>query len=246
MEGNVLVAPGLTFHNPNPFEVQVIFERLDWSDEILTAAEVTNWQGFRDLFSNEVLSPNEQVTVGQQIILFTDLRGSTAMYCGIGDAPAYALVREHFTILLDCVRENHGGVVKTIGDAVMAVFSKVPDALRAVREMHEKLAAAQLRPAAEAAGEALILKSSLHIGPCLAVNANDKLDFFGTTINLAARLVDRCKGGDLTVSDAFYHHPDTQAFLGSWPHPAEPFEVQFRGFEAPAKVWRVPILGRAG
>jgi adenylate cyclase len=74
--------------NPNPFPVQVALESGAGDDEILTAARVTNWQEFRDLFATEVISPTEQVVVGSQVVLFTDLRGSTAMYSNIGDAPA--------------------------------------------------------------------------------------------------------------------------------------------------------------
>ena len=114
-------------------------DQIGWSDDILTAARVTNWQEFRDLFSSEVISPDEEITVGSQVILFTDLRGSTAMYRGIGDAPAYALVRDHFVVLTSAVRRHHGTVVKTIGDAVMACFSRVDEALEAIRDMNRDL-----------------------------------------------------------------------------------------------------------
>src|SRR5215212_6331625 len=100
------------------------------------------------------------------------------MYRGIGDAPAYALVRDHFRLLHDVIAEHHGGIVKTIGDAVMAVFSDTTDALRSVRKMHLELA----RIGAAPDRTPLILKSGLHAGPCLAVNANERLDYFGTTV----------------------------------------------------------------
>jgi class 3 adenylate cyclase len=99
-------------------------------------------------------------------------------------------------------------VVKTIGDAVMATFSRVDEALGAVRQMHQKIPAVN-----QSGGAPLVLKSSLHVGTCLAVNANDKLDFFGTTINLAARMVECCRGCDLTVSDEFFHRPEMSDFL---------------------------------
>lgn len=228
VEGNSLEVENRFTH-----PVQLVLERMESAEPILTASRVTNWQEFRDLFAREVISPREQIVVGEQIVLFTDLRGSTAMYCGIGDAPAYALVREHFGVLQAAISEFHGSVVKTIGDAVMAVFTRVEEALGAVEKMHADLAAR---------GEALPLqlKSALHLGPCLAVNANDKLDYFGTTINLAARLVDRSSGGDLVVSDAFFQRPETQTFARS--RAAEAISVQFRGFTEAMKVWKIPIL----
>jgi class 3 adenylate cyclase len=224
--------------NPNAHAVQVVLERTGWSEDILTAARVTNWQDFRDLFTTEVISPDEQIIVGEQVVLFTDLRGSTAMYCGIGDAPAYAIVRNHFVVLQEVIRARHGTVVKTIGDAVMAVFSQVDEALQAVVEMHRSLREADLR----AGQEPLLLKSGLHVGPCLAVNANDKLDYFGTTINLGARLVSCCKGGDLTVSDSLYERGDAAGWLRENVGPPEVSEVQFRGFATPTKVWRVRVV----
>ncbi|MHB8521052.1 MAG: DUF5939 domain-containing protein [Limisphaerales bacterium] len=233
------VDPNAQVLNVNQFPVLLALERTGWSDDILTAARVTNWQEFRDLFSSEVVSPDEQITIGSQIVLFTDLRGSTAMYCGIGDAPAYAVVRDHFQVLAAAVAQHHGTIVKTIGDAVMAVFSQVDEALTAVRQMHQSLRAADRKTAM---ARPLTLKSSLHVGPCLAVNANEKLDYFGTTINLAARMVDCCQGDDLTVSDALYRRPEMADFLETAAQPGEPSEVNFRGFDAPHKVWRIPML----
>ena len=66
---------GLKIFNPNKFPVQVALEQVAWSGDILTAAAVTNWQVFRDLFAAEVVAPGEQITVGEQSLLFTDLRG---------------------------------------------------------------------------------------------------------------------------------------------------------------------------
>jgi class 3 adenylate cyclase len=225
-------------HNPNSFPVLLSLDQMGWSDDILTAARVTNWQEFRDLFSSEVISPDEDITVGSQVILFTDLRGSTAMYRGIGDAPAYALVRDHFAVLTEAVRRHHGTVVKTIGDAVMACFSRVDEALEAVRVMNRDLPTPRSN---QASATRLTLKASLHVGPCLAVNANDRLDYFGTTINLAARMVSRCQGGDLAVSDEIFQRPEMTAFLKTCAASPELSEVRFRGFNTPRRVWRIPM-----
>ena len=227
------------FHlrNPNRFPVLLSLEQTEWSEDILTAARVTSWQDFRELFANEVISPTEQVTVGSQVVLFTDLRGSTAMYHELGDPRAYALVRDHFSVLVEATRDHHGTLVKTIGDAVMAAFYRVDEALAAVRQMHEKLSLGNPDPNGR-----LVLKSSLHVGPCLVVNANGRLDLFGSTINLAARMVDCCQGGDLTVSDDLFHRPETTAFVRTLAVTPEKAEVRFRGFEAAQQVWRLRIV----
>ncbi|HEY5704811.1 MAG TPA: DUF5939 domain-containing protein [Terrimicrobiaceae bacterium] len=226
-------------NNPNSFPVLLSLDQIEWSDDILTAARVTNWQEFRDLFSSEVISPHEEITVGSQVILFTDLRGSTAMYSGIGDAPAYALVRDHFAVVTAAVRCHHGTVVKTIGDAVMACFSRIDEALEAVHDMNHDL---QLARSNQSGAARLTLKASLHAGACLAVNANDRLDYFGSTINLAARMVSCSQGGDLAVSDEIFQRPEMVSFLERCGGSPEPSEVRFRGFNAPRRVWRIPMV----
>ena len=226
--------------NPNPFPIQVALESGAGDDEILTAARVTNWQEFRDLFSTEVISPTERVTVGSQVVLFTDLRGSTAIYSSIGDPSAYALVRDHFKILHDAVAANHGGVVKTIGDAVMAVFSNLPEALAAAHAMHAQIGKMNLSQKVR-----LQLKCALHAGPCLAVNANDKLDFFGSVVNLAARLVERCEGDDLVVTDEVFRRAETQNFLREIQQTAVADKEQFTGFPEPIRIWRIAMTAPA-
>jgi adenylate cyclase len=229
--------PGVQAVNQNSFPVLLSLEDAEWSDEILTAARATNWQEFRDLFANEVISPTEQVSVGSLVVLFTDLRGSTALYQNVGDARAYALVRNHFSILTEVIREQHGTVVKTMGDAVMATFSRVDEALAAARRIHQRIAAEHPVPGVE-----LQLKSSLHHGPCLAVNANGRLDYFGTTVNLAARLVGCCAGGDLCFSADFFARPEMAGFLDDCPQKPESLEMRFRGFDHPHQVWRIKVV----
>ncbi|MEJ0090936.1 MAG: DUF5939 domain-containing protein [Limisphaerales bacterium] len=227
--------------NPNPFSVQLALETGAWTDDILTASLVTNWQEFRDLFATEVISPTEQIVVGSQVVLFTDLRGSTAMYSRIGDAPAYVLVRDHFKILHDIVSAQHGAVVKTIGDAIMATFSNLAEALAAVQQMHE-----QLSRDAKGKSTRLQLKSALHTGPCLAVNANDRLDFFGSNVNLAARLVEKGQGDDLVVTDEIYWRAETQQFIAGLGRNGVSDDQKFTGFPQPFKIWNIPVLPRHG
>lgn len=231
-------APEWKIANPNTFPVTVALERIAWSNDILTAAAVTNWQVFRDLFAAEVVSADESVTVGEQVLLFTDLRGSTAMYHQLGDAQAYAQVRNHFEVLSRAISQHHGGIVKTIGDAVMAVFSNCGEACAAAQEMFVGLAVAnQQLPEANR----LVLKAGLHAGPCLAVNANDRLDYFGTAVNLAARLVDFSRGGELAVSDEVFRRADFCRQLGDYASTAAANQFTPRGFEKAVAVWLVPM-----
>ena len=126
MGGNelrVALTPTLNLENATAQEQLLILERVVWSDQATTAAEVTALQTFRDLFASEALRPGDQISVGSLTILFTDLKSSTQLYREIGDAPAFGLVMDHFDVLKQAIADEGGAVVKTIGDAVMAVFS---------------------------------------------------------------------------------------------------------------------------
>ncbi len=217
-------------------DANVLLERLDWNRDVATAALVTGWQEFRDLFSKEVLSPGEEITVGRQILLFTDLRGSTSMYQRIGDAPAYSRVRAHFHVIQDILSKHHGGLVKTIGDAIMATFGSIGEALAATAEMHRRIS--DLNRQGDGNGD-LRLKAGLHVGPCIAVNANERLDYFGSTVNLAARLAGQCMENEIVLSDEFYRTREAADFLHKNRFQSESFSAELRGFDSPRKLWRV-------
>ena len=94
-------------------------------------------QTFRDFFRSEVIRATEGLAVRDITVLFTDLKGSTALYDRIGDLNAYVQVQRHFEQLVDVTVRHQGAVTKTIGDAVMAAFLTPVDAVRAALEMRE-------------------------------------------------------------------------------------------------------------
>ena len=221
------VKPRLSLANPTARRIQFVLERMAWTDDAATAAEVTALQSFRDLFSEEALRPGEEISVGSLAFLFTDLRGSTRLYREAGDAKAFGLVMEHFDILRSAIAAEGGAVVKTIGDAVMAVFPRPQAAVRAAMESHRRLAEAQ---------PLLVLKAGVHCGSCIAVNQNDRLDYFGSTLNLAARLLGFSAGGDVVVTREIGDDPETSAWLAAHASECmvEGMEVPIRGFEKQA------------
>ena len=68
----------------------------------------------------------------------------------------------------------------------------------------------QKRLAYPADGMALNLKAGMHTGPCIAVTLNERLDYFGSTVNLAARLEGQSTGDDVVISRAIYSDPEVQ------------------------------------
>ena len=181
--------------------------------DCLTADRVTALQAFRDLFSGDVLRPGDEVAIGQVTLMFTDLKGSTALYERIGDAAAYHLVRDHFAFLAEQVRENEGAIVKTIGDAVMAAFADPAAAVKAALAIQDHVAHFNAEHGGEAGRGDIVIKLGLHKGPCIAVTLNERLDYFGGTVNMAARLQGRSEGGDIVLSEALMAEPEVKALL---------------------------------
>jgi class 3 adenylate cyclase len=163
----------------------------------LSGAELLSNQTFLDLFVTETIVAGEGLAVRRLALLFTDLQGSTALYDRIGDMKAFDLVRLHFGDLRECISRNSGALVKTIGDAVMASFVDPLDALRAALDMRAQIAQFN----ADAGGDLIGLKIGLHAGACLAVTLNDRLDYFGQTVNIAARVQALAGAGEIVVTD---------------------------------------------
>lgn len=226
----------MNFQNSTEAEQLFILERLSWSDQAATAAEVTALQIFRDLFSSEALRPGDQISVGTLTVLFTDLRNSTRLYRDIGDATAFGRVMNHFDVLKKAIADEDGAVVKTIGDAVMAVFRNPASALKAMLLAQERLA---LPPEGVAP---LILKAGIHIGPCIAVTLNERLDYFGSTVNMAARLEGLSTGNDVVISGAVYNDPEVRELINEPGSSldAAPFDITLKGFDDDKfDLWRV-------
>ena len=163
----------------------------------LSGAELLSNQTFLDLFASETIVAGEGLAVRRLALLFTDLQGSTALYDRIGDMKAFDLVRLHFGYLRESISRNSGALVKTIGDAVMASFVDPLDALRAALDMRAQIA----RLNADAGGDLIGLKIGLHAGACLAVTLNDRLDYFGQTVNIAARVQALAGADEIVVTD---------------------------------------------
>lgn len=141
----------------------------------------------------------EQMGVVEAALLFTDLRGSSALYRRVGDAAAYRLIRQHFDLLAAVIAEQGGTMVKTIGDAVMAVFPLPHLAVRAALAIQARVGALNQE---QPAGQQLAIKLGVHAGPVLAVTLHDRRDYFGEVVNLAAQLRDLSRGGELVVSQS--------------------------------------------
>jgi len=202
-------------------------------DPYLSGGALLARHTFRRLFRSERIDEREGLGIRQVTFLFTDLKGSTAMYERLGDLNAYALVRQHFALLDAAAHRHSGAVVKTIGDAVMAVFSRPADGVAAALDI-----LAEIDLFNREHGEpAIILKIGAHCGPSIAVTLNDNLDYFGQTVNVAARVQSLAEAGQVVLSEALYTAPAVRQLLQG--RNVVGCEVPLRGVEGSARVYRI-------
>jgi class 3 adenylate cyclase len=199
----------------------------------LSGKQLLTTQTFRDLFRSEVIRGDEGLGVKDIALLFTDLKGSTALYDRIGDLNAFALVQQHFDRLQEVTVRHNGAIIKTIGDAVMAAFLKPADAVQAALEMRSEIASFNERQP----DKALILKIGVHKGAAIAVTLNDRLDYFGQTVNIAARVQNLADADEIFVSQDVYEAKGVRDELAGYS--VESRTAQLRGVQQELPVFRV-------
>lgn len=199
--------PNFVLKNLSSKQAVCFIDKLNWKKEAIYASEVSSAYDFRTLFAQEVLKETSKVKASEVTFLFTDLMNSTELYVQEGDESAIGRVVGHFNIIQQIVAEERGGIVKTIGDSVMAVFYEPVSALKAVQRIQ------QIFSNSSAVGGAFKLKAGVHLGDCTAVNLSGRIDYFGTTVNVASRLVDVAEEKEVMISEAVFNHPDVQLYL---------------------------------
>ena len=99
--------------------------------------------------------------------------------------------------------------MKTIGDAVMATFATPDRAVAAAIRMREAMSDL----GEQRQHESLLLKMGIHEGPCLAVTLNDRQDYFGQTVNIAARVQGLAASRSIVATGQVVEDPEAAAFL---------------------------------
>jgi class 3 adenylate cyclase len=202
----------------------------------LTAKRIFTNQTFRDLYRTDTLAVGQGLKIVSLTFLFTDLKGSTELYARVGDLVAYELVRRHFHLLNEIVTAEGGAVVKTIGDAVMATFPTPDRALAAALRMREAIREAR----SEMRQEDLLLKIGIHEGPCLAVMLNDMLDYFGQTVNIAARVQGLAVSRAIFATKRVVEHPQSSALLRAAGITPSPHSAALKGIAGEVAVYEIP------
>lgn len=201
-------------------------------DPFLSGKRLLTTQTFRTLFRSETVSVDEGIAVKDITFLFTDLKGSTALYDQIGDPKAYFLVRQHFDTLGKAIQRYEGAIVKTIGDAVMATFMTPLDAVRAALEMLHDIEAFNHN-----ISDKLVLKIGIHAGHSIVVTLNDRLDYFGQTVNIASRVQGLADAGDIYMSEDVYTFPGVQEAIANCN--IAPEQVAVKGVSEKLQVYKI-------
>src|ERR1700739_1502726 len=221
---------------PTVFVADALHDLLAKRRPFLTAKRMLSNQTFRDVFKADNLTIDQRLKITSLTFLFTDLKGSTALYERVGDLAAFDLVRAHFHALLEIIAAEKGAVVKTIGDAVMATFVQPDHALVAGLRMR----AAMDKLNAERGKSDLIVKIGIHEGPCLAVMLNDRQDYFGQTVNIAARVQSLSTAQEIHLTGPVIDAPGVAAILDKEAIRPIQKEAALRGIADKIVVYEIP------
>ena len=176
-------------------------------------------------------------------VLFSDIRGFTALSETMRPDDMASLLTEYFTEMVECVFRNSGNLDKFIGDAVMAQWgapigsSEDADAaMSAALEMMDELDKLNAKWRAEGRPE-LHIGIGLNYGEAFAGNIGSerRLEFtvIGDTVNTASRLCSAADGGEILVSD------DMRRALRRPPRLEERPPMELKNKTQPVKIYRV-------
>lgn len=148
-----------------------------------------------------MLQDNNSDRIEQRAILFTDVRGSTALLESLSATHFFSALNSLLTAQSACVRENEGEVIKFTGDGMMATFSGFGHAYRAVR------CARQLQDLGRA--EARIqfgigLAEGLVMCGFVGDDVRRQYDVLGANVHLAARLCSQAKREQILLPETMW------------------------------------------
>ncbi len=158
-------------------------------------------------------------------VMFTDLKGSTALADKQGDIVSRLLVKHYQDIIVPAIREHHGVFVKSIGDGTLSYFENAQDALRAAVQLQRGIDAYILENKPKTP---ILARAGMHTGRCIV----EKNDIFGDVVNTASRFESTADPGGIALSEdtlqalvdrseTYIRYAKTTTLKGK----AEPFKV---------------------
>src|ERR1700749_1076730 len=126
-------------------------------------------------------------------ILFADVVGSTKLYELLGDLRARDMVGICIDVMRAATDQNHGTVIKTMGDEVMATFPTADDALNAAAQMQKQIVS---HPQLKVDEQTVAIRIGCNFGPVVLENR----DIFGSAVHTANRMTSQAKAGQIMTT----------------------------------------------
>ena len=165
-------------------------------------------------------------TTKEMTVVFTDLEGFTAYTDANGDAAALALIREHQALASPVVRRWKGRIVKHLGDGLLCTFPRPQAGVGAALDL---LATAPVP---------LRLRAGVHTGEA----AETRTDVVGHVVNVAARICESAKGGQVLASAEVCAALGDGQLVGV--RLGRPKARRMKGVKAPVRVCEVSMSAR--
>ncbi|MBK8394254.1 MAG: adenylate/guanylate cyclase domain-containing protein [Leptospiraceae bacterium] len=206
-------------------------EETVWDPFILKPAYLFSLQEFHDLFSTDSIASDLKLELGMQTIFFTDIVGSSTLYELQGDSKTFVQVKKHFEEINKIVKENEGAIIKTIGDAVMAAFPSPSGAIEAAVSLRKEFNGEK--------NNSIQLRMSIHFGQCIAVSLNSGIDYFGKTVNIAAKIQKLAGASQIVFTKEYKDNPEVILFLESNNILIEEIKYSIPGMKDEFTIYRI-------
>jgi len=131
-------------------------------------------------------------------VMFTDLKGSTALADKQGDIVSRLLVKQYLDYIIPAIKDHNGTLIKTIGDGTLSYFENAQDALRAAAQLQKAIDAYIM---AQKPKTPILARAGLHTGRVIM----EKNDIFGDVVNTASRFESNADPGGIAISEETYN-----------------------------------------
>ncbi len=172
-------------------------------------------------------------------LLFSDIVGITSYFDAHGDVAGRQRIQKHNSLLMPIIERHGGEVVKTIGDAIMALFSSAAEGVTAAVEMQRALEVRNQYVDAKA--DEIHIRIGLHSGDAIV----ERDDVFGDTVNVAARICSAAEGDQILVSGATVAQLPAGRFATSFAERRE-LKGKREAFDLHAVAWNEAVAVQRG
>lgn len=186
----------LTFTSLSDQEQLVRLERTAARDDAFTAADASAHPLFRRLYPAQTFKADALVGLESITLLLTDLEDPAGLYRARGDAQVLTGLKGLLDWQKGVVEDAGGALVKASGHGIVAAFTSTEDAVQA-----------GLRVLTPSGGLPLPVIAAVHRGRAMAATLDDRLDYFGRSVNHTHRLLLLARSGQLVLSDEVAEDP---------------------------------------